>query len=195
MSSRVTAIVLAVGIGFGAAGCGKQDPDELAAATIADRKLSDSQAIEALAKQVFHSSDAISVEELPGGEISLSVAIHPNKDAKVTTLQGGPSAAAVDSGHVLGMSVFAGRRMVEFGRQRGLGQLVIHIKHTLLNETDNEVPVDIFGYTLAKDSFDRYLTIGTAMDIARGNALATIEKSCVINYNKFDQIRYTNEAR
>lgn len=195
MSSRVSTIVLAVGIGLCAAGCSKQDPDQLAAATIADRELSDAQAIEALAKQVFKSPEAISVEERPGGEISLSVTIHPRKDAKGKTLQGGLSAAAVDSGHVLGISVFDGRRMVKFGRQRGLVQLAIHIKHTLLDETGKEAAADIFGYTLTKDSFDKYLTLGSAMDIARGNALTTIEKTCVINYNKFNQIRYTSDAK
>ena len=193
MFARVSTIVLAVGIGLCSAGCSQQVPDDPALATIEDRELSDAQAIEQLANQVFKSPEAISVEELASGEISLSVTIHPSKDAKVKTLQRGPSAAALDSGYVLAISVLDGRRMVEFGRQRGLAQLTIHIKHTLLDETGQKGTMDVFGYTLAKDSFDNYLTTGSAVDIFRGNALSTIEKTCVINYNNFDQIRYTSD--
>jgi hypothetical protein len=190
MSCGCPAILVAVGIGLCLPGCGKPDPDQLAAATIANKELSDAQAVEELAKQVFKNPDAISVEELPSREISLSVTIHPRRDAKVGTLQGGLSAAEVDSGYVLGISVFDGRRMVKYGRQRGLAQLVIKIKHTVLGEAGEKMDVDIFGYTLVKDSFDKYLTIGSAMDIAAGKALTTIEKTCVIDYNHFDQTSY-----
>ena len=85
--------------------------------------------------------------------------------------------------------------MVKFGRQRGLAQLAIKIKHTVLDATGNNVDVDIFEYTLAKDSFDQYLTVGSAADIARGEARITIEKTCVIKYNNFDQIRYTSQGK
>jgi hypothetical protein len=116
---------VAIGIGLCVAGCGKQNPNELAAATIANEELSDAQAIEELAEQMFERRDVVSVEELDGGEISLSVTIHPSRDAEVIELQGGPGAVAVDSGYVLGISVFSGRRMVKYGRQRGLARLLM----------------------------------------------------------------------
>lgn len=184
-------MLLAAGIACCIPGCGKPDPDALAAATVANRELSDARAIEELARQAFSSREAVSVEGLPDGGISLSVTIHPRRDANVKTLKGGPGAAEVDSAYVLARSVFDGRRMVKFGRQRGLSQLAIKIKHTVLDETGKETDVDIFGYTLAKDSFDRYLTTGSASDLVAGKALTTIEKACVIDYNNFGQIRYT----
>ena len=57
-SSQMPTIVVAVGIGLCVPGCSKQDPDQLAAATVANRQLSDVQAIEEIAKQVFKNPDA-----------------------------------------------------------------------------------------------------------------------------------------
>jgi len=92
------------------------------------------------------------------------------------------------------MTIFQGRRMVEYGRQRKLARLTIKIKHTLRDEIGNKVDVDIFGYTLLKESFERYLTTNSEVDIVRGKALATIEKTCVIDYNNFNQVRYTPKS-
>jgi hypothetical protein len=186
---RVT-ITITVCLGLLIAGCEKRDPDALAARTVAATELTDAEAVETLARQVFMNPEAVSAVTLESGEIALTVTVHPSTDAKVTTLRQGPNAAAVDVGYVLGMTVIGGRRMVKYGRQRKLAQLTIKVKHTLLDESDKRVDIDIFGYTLRKDSFEQYLNTGSAIDIAKGKALATIEKTCVIDYNNFDQVRY-----
>jgi hypothetical protein len=193
MAFRLLHVIVLLGIACLVAGCSKPTSKELAAGIIADKKLDDAEAMKKLAELAFKNSEAVSVAKLDDGEIALSVTVHPSKDAEVKTLQGGPSAVVMDSNFVLGMTVFGGRQMVEYGRQRKLARLIIQVKHTLLDETGNKVDVDIFGYTLSKESFDAYLTTGSYMDLVKGKALDTIEKTCVIDYNHFDQVRYQKD--
>ena len=88
-------IAAVLGIGFLVAGCGKEDPDKLAAITIAATELTDAEAIEKLAQQVFMNLEAVAATKLDGGEIALTVTVHPSTDAEIKTLRQGAECSRV----------------------------------------------------------------------------------------------------
>lgn len=177
-------------------GCSRT-PDEIEAEIVADDSLTNQQAIERLAENIFKGLESHSTTVEQNGNVTLNVIVRSIDDAEFKTLdlQAGPSAAELDAGVVLGMTVFDGRRMIRYGRQRSLGKLVIAVLRPALDETGETVDVEIFKYAVPKDRFDKYLNTGSALEIAQGEARRIIHETSLVEYDYFDSLRYSESEQ
>lgn len=185
---RVTEGLLALLVVAGLCGCQKT-PEDVRTGIVANSDITDQEAIELLAQSIFKNLKSYSTRD-ENGEITLEVVVHLGDDGMVNTIDGGASPEDTDAGVALGITVFDGRKMIEFGAKRGLRNLAISVLHSALNDQEELVDVDIFKYSVSKDQFDNFLNTGSALEIAKGEAKRVIEATCVVEYDHFDKLEY-----
>ena len=183
---RFTTICVALLFVSTLTGCGENKPS--AEDIMARDDLTDAEAIESAVRIKFFDPPELAVTAEPDG-IVVSVTMHTDKDAELKTLSG-HSPAAMNASKELMMSVFSGRSIVELGGKRNLKRLIINIRQTVIGESGQPEDVDVFGYAVSKDRFDKYLTTGSAADLAKGNARRTIDASCEVLYDRFSGIEF-----
>ena len=185
-TGRLTAHLIALLFVISCFGCGDKKPT--AKDIMARTDMSDTEAIEALARLEFFDPPKLSVTEEADG-IVVDVTMHNEKDAEIKTLAG-VSPEQFSASADLMMSVLAGRDLVEHGRSRNLKRLVINIRQTAIGSSGQAEDIDVFGYSLSKDRFDAFLNTGSAADIAKGGARRTIEATCEVLYDQFSGITF-----
>ncbi len=174
-------------------GCGEEpDPDAELKSIVADQNLADAEAIEKLAREKLGLIRELKTEEFDEGGIALEVTLHPSLTPNTPNFQNGVSPQQLDLAMALAAPVISSKDVVRYGRQRKLAKMIVHIKHTVLDREGKQIDADIFGFTLDKDSFDKYLGM-SSIELMRGKAIDAISQCCTVDYNRFDQIEYVEE--
>ena len=167
-------------------GCGSSEPS---GEDIINRKdLTDVQAIRQVAKIKFLEPKDLQVTKEDDG-VLVVVTMNTDKDGAIYTIKG-TSPAEINENKALKMSVLAGRGFIKLARERNLQRLEIKLQQTLQTADGKTQTMDVFGYSVSKERFDEYLTVGNTAEVAKGGARETIENSSEVLYDRFDEIEY-----
>lgn len=169
----------------------QQTTQDVRTEIVANKAISDEEAIETLAKCIFEGLKHHTTNVDTRGNVTLDVVVQLYDTPSVTTLPGSGSAAKADSWKILTTIVFDAHTMIEYGRQRKMNQLNILLRRSAFDDQGKKVDIDIFKFAVPADRFDAFSNTGTASDIVSGGAKQLIEDTCIVEFDHLDKLQYS----
>jgi hypothetical protein len=153
---------------------------------LADRSITDAQAASKLAELYYQDATSISTAMGSNGkDVELTVTVRPHREPELTAAEKAKG-RKLHKG-VLPLPIINTHDVIKFGRQRNLTKVVVKIQDTIPDDSGNEQKIDLFGFTVDQDNFQKFLTTNLIQQLMTGNPRDVIQPNCTIDYDNFDK--------